>query len=89
VVMMCGNRSLKQIVRGKCGINSIRNLFPLSGSCPSASISVVPVFNASWRRGWPGLRVYGLLIRVGFKDLTHSKRPQCIHKHISEVNARR
>jgi len=47
VVMMCGNRSLKQIVRGKCGINSIRNLFPLSGSCPSASISVVPVFNAS------------------------------------------
>jgi hypothetical protein len=30
-----------------------------------------------------------LLIRVGFKDLTHSTRPQCIHKHISEVNARR
>jgi hypothetical protein len=47
VVMMCGNRSVKQIVRGKCGINSIRNLFPLSGSCPSSSISVVPVFNAS------------------------------------------
>lgn len=45
--MMCGNRSVKQIVRGKCGVNSIRNLFPLSGSRPSSSISVVPVFNAS------------------------------------------